>query len=160
MYRTTGPVPVGGTRALQSVAAPVRSDSAALEPAPPQSERAAIARLGVAKLSTGRDLLGRLERVRLYIESHLDRTITLGELAPIASLSAFHLARYFKRAFGTAPIAYHRLLRLARASALIASGVPVSDAAERVGYSDAVALSHAFRRQFGRSPRQWAKGGR
>jgi len=110
-----------------------------------------------AKASTRRHLCERLERARAHLHEHCDRNVALAELAAVAGVSRFHLARYFKLAFGAAPIAYHRGLRLARAAELLASGGrSLAEAAEAAGYSDAAALSHAFRRRYGRTPRQWA----
>lgn len=109
-----------------------------------------------AKTSTCLDLSRRLERVRRYLHEHADRGVTLDELAAVALLSPFHLARWFKRAFGQAPIAYHRTLRLVRAAERLAGSGSLAEAAEAVGYSDEAALCHAFRRHFGCPPRQWA----
>lgn len=119
--------------------------------------RVAAAGLDAAKPSTRRDILQRLERARAHLHDHLDRNVALGELATVARLSQFHLARYFKRAFGAAPIAYHRALRLERAAKFLARGEgSVAQAAELIGYSDAVALSHAFRKHFGAPPQRYA----
>lgn len=120
-----------------------------------------LARLPSAKPSTRRELWTRLERARDHLQRTLDRVVSLDELASVASLSPFHLARHFKLAFGIAPIAFHRMLRLERAARLLAGGaVSVAEAAERTGYSDAVALTHAFRKHFGQAPRQWARRAR
>jgi len=62
-----------------------------------------------------------------------------------------------KHAFGAAPISYHRALRLKRAAMLLADGSSVAEAAEATGYSDPVALSHAFRRKYGAPPHLWAR---
>jgi len=124
---------------------------------PLAESRAAIDALGAAKLSTRRELYRRLERARSFLHDHDDRGVTLGEMASVAGLSQFHLARYFKDAFGAAPIAYHRSLRLARAAGLLAGGHSVAAAAEATGYSDQVALSHAFRRHYGAPPHLWAR---
>ena len=64
--------------------------------------RAGEGGLDAAKPSTRRDILQRLERARAHLHAHLDRNVALGELASVARLSRFHLARYFKRAFGAA----------------------------------------------------------
>lgn len=118
---------------------------------------AAAAGLDTAKPSTRRDILQRLERARTHLHDNLGRNVALAELASVARLSQFHLARYFKRAFGSAPIAYHRTLRLERAAEYLSRGEgSVAQAAELVGYSDAVALSHAFRKHFGQSPQRYA----
>jgi AraC-like DNA-binding protein len=126
-------------------------------PAPAVLQPAALDRLPSAKSSTRQELGQRLARARAHLDGILDRAVSLEELASIASLSPFHLARHFKLAFGIAPIAYHRMLRLERAARMLAGGaVSVAEAAERIGYSDAVALTHAFRKHFGQAPRQWA----
>ena len=113
---------------------------------PLAESRAAIERLGAAKPSTRRELYQRLEQARGYLHANDHRAVQLGELARVAGLSQFHLARYFRSAFGKPPIAYHRELRLTRAAALRDESASLTDAAEASGYSDASALSHAFRR--------------
>jgi len=124
---------------------------------PLAESRAAIDGLKAAKPSTRRELYRRLERARGFLHDHDDRNVTLGEMAVVAGLSQFHLARYFKAAFGQAPISYHRDLRLARAAALLREGQSVAAAAEATGYSDQVALSHAFRRRYGAPPQSWTQ---
>lgn len=125
--------------------------------APLLESRAAMEGLKVVKASTRRALFERLERARGFLHRNDDRNVTLGELAGEAGLSQFHLARYFKLAFGIAPIAYHRTLRLERAARLLASeSRSLIQVAELTGYSDEVALSHAFRRHYGRPPQLWA----
>lgn len=119
--------------------------------------REAIERLKAAKPSTARELHRRLERARGFLHAHDDRSVALGELALVAGLSQFHLARYFKLAFGDAPIGYHRNLRLARAARLLTEGgQSIAQIAEATGYSDQVALSHAFRKHYGMPPHAWA----
>jgi AraC-like DNA-binding protein len=128
---------------------------------PLAESRAAIESLNAAKPSTRRVLYQRLEQARAHLHDHVDRAVALAELASIAGLSQFHLARYFRLAFGEAPISYHRRLRLNRAAELLAGGAgSVAEAAEAAGYSDATALSHAFRKQFGCPPQQWAMAAR
>lgn len=133
----------------------VRVEDAIAEPL--AQSRVAIEGLRAAKQTTRRELYRRLERARGFLHEHDDRNVSLGELAAIAGLSQFHLARYFKLAFGRAPIAYHRGLRLDRAARFIGAGEgSLAEAAASTGYSDAVALSHAFRKHFGCAPQQWA----
>jgi AraC-like DNA-binding protein len=122
---------------------------------PLAESRTAMEGLKAAKVSTRRELYRRLERARAFLHDHDDRSVSLSEMAATAGLSQFHLARYFKDAYGEAPIAYHRALRLARAATLLAAGHSVAAAAEATGYSDQVALSHAFRRKYGAPPHLW-----
>ena len=124
---------------------------------PLEESRAAIEGLKAAKPSTRRELYRRLERARGFLHEHDDRSVTLSEMASVAGLSQFHLARYFKSAFGSSPISYHRSLRLARAAEmLVRGGRSVAEVAEATGYSDQVALSHAFRRHYGAPPHLWS----
>jgi AraC family transcriptional regulator len=123
---------------------------------PLAESRAAMAGLKAAKVSTRRELYRRLERARGFLHAHDHCNVTLSEMASVAGLSQFHLARYFKSAFGSSPISYHRTLRLARAASLLAAGGrSVAEVAEATGYSDQVALSHAFRRHYGAPPQMW-----
>lgn len=124
---------------------------------PLAQSRAAMDGVKAAKLSTRRELYKRLERARTFLHAHDDRNVTLGEMAAVAGLSQFHLARYFKDAFEASPISYHRALRLKRAARLLSGGSSVAEAAEATGYSDPVALSHAFRRKYGAPPHLWTR---
>ena len=119
--------------------------------------RAAIEGLKAAKASTRRELSQRLERARGFLHANEDRQVQLSELSSVAGLSQFHLARYFKMAFGQSPISYHRGLRLARAVQMMdaQADCSVADLAQATGYSDEVALTHAFKRRFGKPPKQW-----
>lgn len=138
------------------IARPLVAEVARAVREPLAESRAAIASLGPAKLTTRRELYRRLERARDFLHAEDRRSVALGELAGIAGLSQFHLARYFKLAFGKSPIAYHRELRLQRAAELIAAGGrTLAEVAEEAGYSDGAALSHAFRRQYGEAPQRW-----
>jgi len=123
---------------------------------PLADSRAAIESLKVVKSSTRHALFQRLERARGFLHANDSRPGSLSELAAIASLSQFHLARYFRLAFGQPPIGYHRSLRLARAAEYLASEEgTIAEAAEIAGYSDSVSLCHAFRRHYGKAPRAW-----
>jgi AraC-like DNA-binding protein/quercetin dioxygenase-like cupin family protein len=124
---------------------------------PLAESRAAIDALKAAKADTRRELHRKLERARGFLHDNDSRPVSLAEMSDVAGLSQFHLARFFKLAFGAAPIAYHRGLRLSRAAEFLASGAgSLAEAAEQTGYSDGVALSHAFRKHFGQPPQQWA----
>jgi AraC-like DNA-binding protein len=144
--------PASGTELASDIIA--QADAAIGEPL--GHSRAAIQALALVKASTRRSLFQRLERARGFLHANDGRTVTLGELAAIASLSQFHLARYFRLAFGQPPITYHRTLRLERAVRYLKREEgTIAEAAELAGYSDSVALCHAFRRHFGKAPRAW-----
>ena len=60
----------------------------------------------------------RLQRVRDYIEAHLDDRLTLTNLAAVACLSSYHFSRSFKLALGVGPRRYVMQRRLERAKCL------------------------------------------
>ena len=105
-----------------------------------------MAQLSAAKISTRRDLLQRLELARAFLHQTTDRPVSQAQLARIAGVSQFHLARQFRDAFGRSPGDYHRRVRLEAATQLLDQGLTLDAAAERCGYSDGSALGHALRR--------------
>ena len=52
-----------------------------------------------------------VDRVRWYIEAHVDRPVRLAELGSAAGLSPFTVQRLFKQAMGVSPLQYQRALR-------------------------------------------------
>src|SRR5262249_42449375 len=60
-----------------------------------------------------------ISRVKAHVETHLDSTLRMRDLAAIARLSAGHFSRSFTRSFGVAPFAYVAGRRLARAQELM-----------------------------------------
>lgn len=92
-------------------------------------------------------------RLRDYIESHLAQTLTLGELAGVAALSEFHLARMFRTSFGLPPAAWIAQQRLGRARLLLrTTSLPLAQVAEQCGYANASHFSHRFRESVGVAP--------
>jgi AraC family transcriptional regulator len=92
-------------------------------------------------------------RLREYIENHLGQTLTLGELARVAALSEFHLARMFRTSFGLPPAAWIAQQRIERARTLLrTTALPFAQVAERCGYANASHFSHRFREAVGVAP--------
>jgi AraC family transcriptional regulator len=108
----------------------------------------------------GRD--GALPRRRLravveYVEEHLDAGLTLGQMAAVAHLSAYHFARQFKAATGLPPHQYIILRRVERARQLLQAGTDLSlaEVAAWAGFSDQSQFSHHFKRLVGVTPGQF-----
>jgi len=88
-----------------------------------------------------------------YIESHLDRALTLSELAAIAHLSEYHFARMFKVSFGEPPHQYVSRRRLARATLLLQHPeLSISEVALQCGFSSQSHFSNRFRQGMGTTP--------
>lgn len=90
-----------------------------------------------------------------YLNEHLSENISIEDLAKEAGMSRAVFHRKFKAATSYSPIQFIKATRLNHAAMLIASGSTAADAAYEVGYASQSQFSREFRRQFGRTPRQW-----
>lgn len=78
----------------------------------------------------------------------------LEDLASLAGMSRTHFVNRFRSVVGITPMAYLASWRLSVARVEIGRGVPVKTVARRVGYGSAAALSRAYSRRYGSSPRE------
>jgi transcriptional regulator GlxA family with amidase domain len=78
----------------------------------------------------------------------------LEDLAEVAGMSRTQFANTFRDVVGTTPGDYLSGWRLTLARTEIASGVPLKIVAGRIGFSSSAALSRAFSRRFGFTPRE------
>jgi len=98
----------------------------------------------------------RLQRVREYIEEHLDDNLSLTALAEVAALSPHHFSRSFKHAIGIGPHRYVTQRRIQRAKQLLRqTRRPIASIAESVGLVNQSHLSVVFRRETGVTPGQF-----
>src|SRR5581483_2485217 len=89
-----------------------------------------------------------VKRTKDYLQAHYAEELALQELASVASLSPFHLARVFRQAVGVPPHAYQTHLRLARARTLLAHGYEVGYVAHETGFFDQSHFTQQFKRRF------------
>ena len=100
-------------------------------------------------------------KVVWFIESHFAREVTLAEIADVAGLSRFHLARVFGLATGYPVMRYVRGRRLTEAARALAKGDRnILMVALDAGYSSHEAFTRAFREQFGVTPDKVRADGR
>jgi AraC family transcriptional regulator len=93
------------------------------------------------------------------IDEHPADAYTLDALARDADLSPFHFARIFQRLTGCSPHQYVVRMRLQHAAGrLAARSAKVVDVALDSGFGDVSNFNHAFKREFGVSPRGFAQG--
>ncbi|WP_162938097.1 AraC family transcriptional regulator [Kiloniella sp. EL199] len=83
-----------------------------------------------------------------------DRNFNLENLAEISAMSRTHFANSFRKLVGVTPGQYLSNWRLTLARTELAKGVPLKAIAGRVGFSSSAALSRAFTRRYGVSPKQ------
>jgi AraC family transcriptional regulator len=102
----------------------------------------------------------RLSRVIEFMSCHLDRQLTLDELAREAGISVHHFGRRFRQRTGMGPAAYLTTLRMEHARLLLrTTELPVGEIAFRCGYARPSAFSTAFLRDAGATPSEWRAGG-
>jgi AraC family transcriptional regulator of adaptative response/methylated-DNA-[protein]-cysteine methyltransferase len=75
-----------------------------------------------------------VRRVSAYLASHADATVTLRQLARIASMSPHHLQRRFKAMVGVSPREYQSAMRANRLRASLRDGRDVTSAIYEAGY--------------------------
>jgi AraC family transcriptional regulator len=107
-----------------------------------------LARHTSARESRARGMLGKeaLERIRDYVDAHLEEAIEVATLASIAGRSPFHFSRVFARSVGMTPHRYVVHLRLQRAIELVREGRSgLAEIAARTGFADQSHLSRWVR---------------
>ncbi len=89
-----------------------------------------------------------------YLGEHLTERLTVEELAARFYLSKYHMMRRFREETGYTIHGYLTGKRLMRARELMAAGETAAAACRESGFRDYSAFLRAYRRQFGRTPRQ------
>ncbi len=98
-----------------------------------------------------------LLHVRDYLHAHLHTTVSVEELAALASMSRFQLTRQFQRAFGLPLHAYHLQVRLTEAQHRLGRGDAIADVAADLGFADQSHFHRRFRGFFGVTPDTWRR---
>ncbi|MFI0474539.1 helix-turn-helix domain-containing protein [Halomonas sp. HMF6819] len=89
-----------------------------------------------------------------FITARLAEPLKVADLARLACLSEAHFSARFRTQTGLSPWQYVRQKRLSAARELVAqSRLALADIAVQTGFANQSALSHAFRRRYGCSPR-------
>lgn len=95
-------------------------------------------------------------RLADFIESSLDQAISLGQLAELANLSEFHLARMFRISFGMPPHTWIAARRVDKARQLLSTAnLSLQQVANACGYADTSHFSHRFRSAQGVTPARY-----
>lgn len=95
-------------------------------------------------------------KAKAFIDANLESTFRLADVANHVGCSEAHLSRQFRRHVGTPPGDYLITRRMELAKALLdTTGESVKAIAERLGYRDSFAFSHAFKAVVGAAPSKW-----
>jgi transcriptional regulator GlxA family with amidase domain len=99
-----------------------------------------------------------LEPVLQWMDTHLQRALTLSEIAAQARTSTRTLSRRFKQQLGTTPLSWVLGTRVRRAQALLeSSDHTIEEIAAQVGFESAATLRLHFRRIVGVSPTRYRR---
>jgi AraC family transcriptional regulator len=102
--------------------------------------------------------IGRILKVLVYIEEHLDQELSLEKMAEIAAISPFYFHRLFLAYIGETANEYIKRLRLQKAEEKLRySDESITQIATEVGYESPSAFTKVFNQVMGLSPREYRK---
>jgi len=94
--------------------------------------------------------------VLAYMRDHYQSPVSNHQLARVAHMSVRAFERKFLRSFHLSPQKYLRKLRIRIAGQSLAyTDLPLSEVAHSCGFADQSHFTREFRRQFGRTPREY-----
>lgn len=103
------------------------------------------------------DQLGRVIRMRRYMEDNYDADLDLDHMSEIIFTSKFHLHRLFRKYYGQTPKQYLTEKRLAQARVLLKQGISVTDTCFAVGFECPSSFCHLFKSKTGLTPSSFQK---
>lgn len=103
------------------------------------------------------EYIARINRVLDYIQTNLEKTMFLKDLANIAGFSPFHFHRIFKAMVGETLTSYIQRLRVEKAATLLLANPkePITNVALDCGFSSSASFARLFRDHFQVSASQW-----
>lgn len=94
-----------------------------------------------------------INRAIQWMHRHVDRPLTVAQMAEQADLAPRSFASAFEQTTGQTPKRYHLNIRLdAVRAALVVRNITVKDAADRFGFSSQFYLSKLYTKRFGHPP--------
>lgn len=92
-----------------------------------------------------------------YIHGHLDKKISVDEIAQFVHLSKYHLMRKFKEYKGMSMQQYITRERLIKSRELMKEGLALTEISYQVGFPDYTSYARAFKKVYSCSPKKMAK---
>jgi AraC-like DNA-binding protein len=105
-------------------------------------------------LATPQSNFGQIARALRRMHIDYAQMLDVSTLAREAGMSVSTFHANFKAVTATPPLRYLQTIRLHKAQVLMVAGVPVAEAARRVGYESPSQFSREFKRLFGGPPRE------
>lgn len=104
-------------------------------------------------------MIGSLNRLMEYVESHLSDELDVSGLARRAGTTEYHLRRMFSSLAGMSLTEYVRRRRMTLAAADVIGGRPLLETAVAYGYGSTEAFGRAFQAVHGVTPREVRRSG-
>ncbi|HZH43838.1 MAG TPA: AraC family transcriptional regulator [Lysobacter sp.] len=105
-----------------------------------------------------RQVFGRLQRARLYLEGNSDRVVRIGELAQLTSFSSWYFSKTFHSLYEESPQAASVRIRLERAAELLrSSAMTIGEVAAACGFDNCCSFARAFKGRHGMSATQYRR---
>lgn len=103
------------------------------------------------------EYIARIYRVQDYIDEHLNKDLTLEELANVAGFSAYHFHRIFSTLVGESLYKYIQRTRLEKAASFLKSNFrkSITEIALELGFSNSAVFSRSFKKYYGISATMW-----
>ncbi len=94
-----------------------------------------------------------------YIEIHLDKRITLSDVANHVSFSKFHFHRLFSKYSNETLKQFTSRIKMERSAIYLAlnSEISITEIAFRYGYNSSSSYNKAFKKHYGMSPTKFRK---
>lgn len=99
-----------------------------------------------------RQVFGRMQRARLYLEGNSHRVVRIGELAELTNFSSWYLSKTFQSLYEESPQSLSARLRLERAADLLRdTDMMIGEVAAASGFDNCCSFARAFRAKYGQS---------
>lgn len=104
-----------------------------------------------------KEYVRRIHKVQDYIETHLNKAMTIEELAYEAGFSKYHFSRIFQGIVKETLAHYVNRIRMEQALFLLAyrRDKNMTDIAYEMGFTDSAVFSRAFKNYYGVSPKEY-----
>lgn len=118
----------------------------------------ALRRSSTTTADDGRPAADRVRRAVRFMERHVDKKLSLADVAAATGQSASHFGRLFRSQTGQSAIAYFLQLKIRKASGLLdQTEMSVKEVARAVGYDDPYYFSRLFKKLQGCSPSEYRR---
>lgn len=107
-------------------------------------------------LARKRQVMARMQRVRMFMEGNTDRSVRLAELAELSRFSEWWVSKTYRAIYGETVQETSIRLRMERARNLLEStSLSISELGEACGFHDPCSFARLFKRRHGQTASKW-----